>query len=78
MRLIFLWMLGIAGLIAQQAGQNPPAPANGTVRFQSSTQLVVETVSVTGNHGKPVEGLTARDFTITEDGVPVYVLRLGS
>src|SRR5450432_2107234 len=60
---ILLW------LMAAGAQQPPPAPANGTVKFQSSTQLVIETVSVTDKSGKPIEGLTAKDFTITEDGV---------
>src|SRR5262245_28738288 len=32
-------------------------------------QLVVETVTVKDRDGKSIEGLTARDFTITEDGV---------
>ena len=38
--------------------------------FQTSTQLVIETVSVKDKDGRPVTGLTAKDFTITEDGVP--------
>ena len=42
----------------------------GVVKFQANTQLVVETVTVKDKNGKPVEGLTAKDFTITEDGVP--------
>lgn len=60
---ILLWLMAAA------AQQNPQAPANGTVKFQTSTQLVVETVSVTDKNGNPIEGLTAKDFTITEDGV---------
>ena len=44
--------------------------ADGTVKFTASTQLVIETVSVKDKNGNPVEGLTAKDFTITEDGVP--------
>jgi len=47
-----------------------PPPSEGAVKFQSNTQLVVETVTVTDKNGKPVEGLTAKDFTVTEDGVP--------
>src|SRR5688500_12679477 len=39
------------------------------VVLRSSTQLVVQTVSVLGKDGRPVEGLTAADFTVTEDGV---------
>jgi VWFA-related protein len=41
-----------------------------TATFTASTQLVVETVSVKDKDGKPIAGLTAKDFTITEDGVP--------
>ena len=38
--------------------------------FTSSTQLVVETVVVTDKNGNPVEGLTAKDFIVTENGAP--------
>ena len=38
----------------------------GEVTFSSSTQLVVETVTVRDKSGKPIEGLTAKDFTVTE------------
>ncbi|HYR85989.1 MAG TPA: VWA domain-containing protein [Terriglobia bacterium] len=34
------------------------------------TQLVVQTVTVKDNAGKTIEGLTAGDFTVTEDGAP--------
>jgi VWFA-related protein len=54
---------------AQQPAQSPQTTANGTVKFQANTQLVIETVSVKDKNGKPVEGLTAKDFTVTEDGV---------
>ncbi|HEV2448068.1 MAG TPA: hypothetical protein VGS58_19190, partial [Candidatus Sulfopaludibacter sp.] len=60
---------------AQQApkapAQTPAAtPQEGPAKFQATAQLVVETVSVTDKSGKPIEGLTAKDFTITEDNVP--------
>jgi VWFA-related protein len=55
---------------AQQIGQNTSSPSSAAATFQSSTQLVIETVSVKGKDGKPVENLNARDFTVTEDGVP--------
>jgi VWFA-related protein len=60
------------------AAQQPPAPPaqntavgpDGTVTFKTSTQLVIETVTVKDKSGNPIEGLTAKDFIITEDGVP--------
>ncbi len=58
-----------AGAQQQPAGQN----GGGDVTFSSSTQLVIETVTVHDKSGKSVEGLTAKDFTITEDGVPQQI-----
>src|ERR1035437_10025411 len=67
MALIFALLAG-----AQQSGQTsvqtPQTAANGTVKFQANTQLVIETVTVKDKNGKPVEGLTAKDFTVTEEG----------
>src|SRR5438034_1324313 len=61
----------VSAAFAQQTTQ-PPAqqPTGGTVTFQSSTQLVVEMVTVKDKSGKIIEGLTAKDFTVTEDGKP--------
>jgi VWFA-related protein len=50
--------LAAAGLHAQQ------------VTFRSSAHLIVQTVSVKDKNGKPVEGLTAKDFVVTENGQP--------
>ncbi len=63
------WTLAAGG---QQTGQNT-SPANKPSTFQSSTQLVVETVTVKDKSGNPVEGLAAKDFTLTEDGVPQVI-----
>ena len=62
-------------VLAAGAQQAPPAPnantaPDGTVIFRTSTQLVIETVSVKDKSGKPIEGLTAKDFIVTEDGMP--------
>src|SRR5579864_3285212 len=54
-------------LAAQTIGQN--APASGPTTFKATSQLVVETVVVKDKSGKSIEGLTAKDFTVTEDGV---------
>src|SRR4051812_11042686 len=47
------------------AAQQPPQPT-----FRTGTRLIVETVTVKDKEGKPIEGLTAKDFTLTEDGDP--------
>jgi VWFA-related protein len=54
----------------QQQSQQPPAPPAGQPIFRSSTRLIVTTVSVKDKDGRPVEGLTAQDFVVTEDGQP--------
>jgi len=55
---------------ANTPGQNTPVGADGVATFKTSTQLVIETVGVKDKSGKPIEGLTAKDFVVTEDGMP--------
>jgi len=55
---------------AQQIGQNRPAEAQDTYTMSVKVQLVVEAVVVKDKQGNPIHGLTAKDFTITEDNVP--------
>ncbi len=60
----------LSGLCLLQAQQQPPAaPSAGVPKFTSNTQLVVEIVSVRDKEGKPIEGLTAKDFVVTENGI---------
>src|SRR5580658_8302989 len=66
--LVFLLAAGInAG--AQQIGQNKPADASDNFTLSVKVQLVVEAVVVKDKEGKPIHGLTAKDFSVTEDGV---------
>src|SRR5579862_9704031 len=62
-----LWTLPAA---AQQIGQNVSMGGAETATIRVNTQLVVETVVVKDKKGNPIGGLTAKDFTITENGTP--------
>src|SRR6185369_17227254 len=57
----------ISVLIA--SAQQAPAP-QGPTTFKSTVQLVVIDVTAKDKSGNPIEGLTEKDFTITEDGKP--------
>jgi VWFA-related protein len=67
-RTALAFFLLTVGAHAQQIGQNAPAGGNAPATFSTSSQLVIETVNVKDKNGKPLEGLTAKDFTVTEDG----------
>lgn len=72
MRWIFLaWLLLTAACAgAQQIGRNAPLESKQPTMLKVRTQLVVETVAVKDKQGNPVQGMTAKDFSVTEDGVP--------
>src|SRR5215472_157904 len=66
---ILSWLMAVA--TAQQAPQAPkPAQPDSIAKFSANAQLVVETVSVVDKNGKPIEGLKAEDFKVTENGAP--------
>ena len=68
-RAIVFFIVLVSMTFAQQIGQNKSSDSTETT-FSTGAQLVVETVTVTGKDGKPVEGLTAKDFSITENNAP--------
>jgi len=65
-------LAGLFGLSAsaQQIGQNKDPNAANDFTLSMKVQLVVETVVVKDKQGNAVEGLTAKDFLVTEDGAP--------
>jgi len=64
---LLVWIMAAP---AQQTPKPAPKPPEGTTVFQANAQLVVETVSVVDKSGNTIEGLSAKDFTITEDNQP--------
>jgi VWFA-related protein len=54
---------------AQTPAAQAPAPPS-VPTFRSSARLTVVDVTVTDAQGRAVQGLTADDFTVTEDGEP--------
>jgi VWFA-related protein len=55
---------------AQLTGQNKPVgSADQAATIKVTSRLIIEAVGVKDKKGNPIEGLTAKDFTITEDGV---------
>ncbi|WP_229739109.1 VWA domain-containing protein [Edaphobacter dinghuensis] len=67
-------LLGTLTAGAQVVGQNAqPTGGNGVYTMSVSTKLVVEAVNVKDKQGKSLSGLTAKDFTVTEDGVPQQI-----
>lgn len=65
-RLRFSVLIVMLVAAAPRAQQEPPDKPI----FRSGSLLIVETVTVKDKEGRPIEGLTAKDFTLTEDGEP--------
>src|SRR3954465_9797958 len=55
--------LSLLGCLQARAQQPTPT-------FRAATHLRVQTLSVKDKQGRPIAGLTAKDFVVTEDGQP--------
>jgi VWFA-related protein len=64
-QIIAIFLSGQLAILAQQS----PAPAGKPItKFETTSQLVVVNVVAKDKSGNPIEGLSASDFTVTEDG----------
>ena len=61
------------GAGAQTIGSNTAPGQSTAYNLTVSSHLVVETVVVKDKKGNFIKGLTAKDFSVTEDGVPQTV-----
>lgn len=71
---LLISVLFTAGLLAAQPAMNAAgstAPQNA--EFRATTRLIQVNVVVHGRDKRPVEGLKASDFSVTQDGKPVEV-----
>ena len=66
LRVVVFMLCASVGLAQQQQPQTQTPQAT----FRATTRLIVQSVFVKDKDGKPIEGLTAKDFVITEDGQP--------
>jgi len=69
-RIAATFLAGILAAGAQQQTPPVPAPDPGVTKISATFNMVVETITVNDKNGKPIEGLKAEDFTVTENGTP--------
>ncbi len=67
---LLLLLASAAGQSAQQVGQNKGPGETQGFTLTLKSQLVIEAVEVKDKEGNFIKGLTAKDFTLTEDGAP--------
>ena len=69
---LFLLPLLLAATVAtaQQVGTNKTPGAADTYTLSVKSQLVIEAITVKDKAGHPISNLSAKDFTLTEDGIP--------
>ena len=68
--LLTFLLLATLSAEAQTIGQNATPGNTDVTTLSVRSQIVIETVVVRDKKGNTIDGLTAKDFTITEDGVP--------
>ena len=72
--IIALLVAGLpASVAAQTIGTNSTPGQTPSYTMRLNSQLVIETVTVKDKKGNFISGLTAKNFVVTEDGVPQTV-----
>ena len=71
--LLITMLMGTVTAGAQVVGQNTQPGGSGTFTMSVSSKLVIEAVNIKDKQGKSIRGLTAKDFTVTEDGIEQHV-----
>lgn len=72
-RILFSMILtGTLSARAQVVGQNAQS-GDKTLTFSVKSNLVIEAVNVKNKQGKSIKGLTAKDFTVAENGVEQHI-----
>jgi VWFA-related protein len=70
----FFILLVASSSVAQQLGRNKPSGESSAYTISVKSQLVVENVVVKDKQGRFIQGLTEKDFSVTEDGVPQEIV----
>ncbi len=76
LRFVFVFVMAVAG-IAQTPTPTPKVEDDNDV-IKVESRLVVVPVSVTDADGRPVAGLVAKDFLISEENRPQEIAEVGS
>jgi len=71
--LISMLLAGALSAGAQVVGQNTQPGGAGTYTLSVTSKLVIEAVNVKDKQGKSINGLAAKDFTVTENGVEQHI-----
>lgn len=73
----FCLLLAVFAIIPELCAQTSPSPVTPTTFHASSDFVLVDALALNKRTGAPIEGLTAQDFQITEDGIPQTIAYFG-